>query len=355
VDVVRSRLKNQCIEPHDLARPVDAVRWLVASQAQDFALAKWAVALRTHDAGDADLERDLDDGEILRTHLLRPTWHFVAREDIRWLLALTAPRVGMANQSIYRKEGLDPGTRAKALDVVAHALEDGRPRTRDELRDALAQAGITAAGHRLAYILMAAELEALLCSGPRHGKQHTYALLDHRAPAARALAREEALVALAVRYIASRGPATVHDFAKWSGLTIADARTAFEGTTAQHADVDGAVSWWTTAEERPRSAVSAHLLSIYDEYISSYRDRSALGDRADAQRLLAMGNALTAVLIVNGRIAGTWKREVAKATVHVAVAPFRALGDEEHGAVVQAAERYARFVGSDRTLTVEVG
>jgi len=216
VSIARERLRNQRIGGRPLKRAVDVVRWLVASQAQDFAGAKWALGLRMSGATDAAVESDFDDGAILRTHIMRPTWHFVTQGDIRWMLALTAPRVNAVNAHRYRELELDTATFRKTNAALAKALEGGRQLTRDELRELLARARITVAGQRMAHIMMRAELDAVVCSGARRGKQFTYALLDERAPRARSLSHDDALVELSRRYFPSRGPATVQDFAKWS-------------------------------------------------------------------------------------------------------------------------------------------
>src|SRR5690349_15894308 len=202
-DIPRERLRSQHIDGRPLKRPVDVVRWLVASQAQDFAGAKWALGLRARNTTNAAVEREFNAGVILRTHVMRPTWHFVAQEDIRWILALTAPRVNAQNAPYYRRAGLDAPTLKGATTALTRALSGERYLTRDELREVLARARISADGLRLAYILMHAELDAAICSGPRRGKQLTYALLDERAPGTRSLARADALAELARRYFPS--------------------------------------------------------------------------------------------------------------------------------------------------------
>ena len=200
------------------------MRWLGAVQAQDYHGAKWALALRTRGVDSAALDRAFDAGAFLRTHVMRPTWHFVAPEDLRWLLALTGPRVHAVNAHPYRAFELDAPLFRRAHALLTRALRGGRSLTRLELATALEAGGIAARGQRLAYIVMHAEIDALVCSGPMRGKQHTYMLLEERVPPAPALARDEALATLARRYFTSHGPATAHDFAWWSGLTVADAR-----------------------------------------------------------------------------------------------------------------------------------
>lgn len=352
-DIARERMRRQRIEGPPLGRAVDVVRWLVASQAQDFAGAKWALGLRTRGDDDDAVERAFDSGAILRTHMMRPTWHFVAREDIRWMLALTAPRVNAVNAPRYRALGLDGATLARSTAALARALEGGRQLTRDELRVVLARARIATDGQRMAHILMHAELDAVVCSGPRRGRQFTYALLDERAPRARVLARNDALAELAGRYFASRGPATVQDFAKWSGLTVAQARQGQEAVGARlRREVAGGATYWSAG---PPAKVgsgppTAHLLSIYDEYISSYRDRSAICDPADGKRLVGMGAALGYVLVVGGRIAGTWRRTISGQSVAIELTRFRSLRRGEERAVAGAARRFAGFLGASEVL-----
>ncbi|HSJ52566.1 MAG TPA: winged helix DNA-binding domain-containing protein, partial [Anaerolineae bacterium] len=224
-EIAWRRLANQWITEPKPARPADVVARLGAVQAQDYAGAKWAVGLRLQGATDDDIDRSFAAGEILRTHVLRPTWHFVLPADIRWMLELTAPRVHAASAYMVRKLELDEDTFRRSNDALARALEGGHHLTRQELRGVLEQAGIAVHdGLRLGYLMMQAELDGVVCSGPRRGKQFTYALLAERAPQARRLDRQEALAELAGRFFATRGPATVHDLAKWSSLTVADAR-----------------------------------------------------------------------------------------------------------------------------------
>ena len=336
------------------ASPGDVVHRLAAVQAQDYAGAKWAVGMRLSGAGDVDVEQAYDDGAILRTHMLRPTWHFCAPEDIRWLLMLTAPRVHAINAGQYRRHGLVPAIMRKAHRAIARALEGGIALTRDELRGVLARARIdTGFDQRMAYILMAAELDGLICSGPRRGRQFTYALLEERMPPEPMLTRDEALVELAGRFFHTRGPATPHDFAKWSGLTLADARMALDvvGATLEHESIGGRTLWFPAIRPPRHTGHEAHLLSIYDEFVSGYRDRRDIGDPAHATLLTGMGNALQFLIVLDGRVRGTWKRSITSRSVEIALAPFVRLRTGEGRAVRQAAERYGAFLGLSVRLT----
>jgi len=346
-DIAPARLSNQLLGKRKYKTPGEVVAWLGAVQAQDFAAAKWALGLRMHEATDADIEKAFTGGAILRTHVMRPTWHFVVPQDICSLLTLTAPRVHAANAHMYRKLELDDDLLSRCHAVFTKALRGKEFLTRTELADRLTENRIKAAGLRLAYMIMHAELEALICSGPRRGKQFTYALLEERAPQTKKLRRDEALAQWTLRYFAGHGPAQLKDFAWWSGLTLQDAQQGLDLAAPQLAQeiIDGNTYWFSpnTKTVKPK-APAALFLSIYDEYTIAYKDRSALGGEQYSEKLLAMGNALTSVLILDGKIAGTWKRVVNKGRVEITMNPFRPLRKDEHEAIKAAATRYGEFL-----------
>jgi hypothetical protein len=343
------RLFSQQLIGPKATKPADVLKWLCAVQAQDYAGAKWAIGMRMQRATDEDVEQDFAAGKILRTHLLRPTWHFVTPDDIRWLLKLTAPRVHAANAHMYRKIGLDSAIFKRSRSVLIRALQGGQQLTRDELRVVFQKNRIlTDVDMRMTYLMMNAELDGLVCSGMRRGKQFTYALLDERVPLTRNLERDQALAELARRFFASRGPATVHDFAKWSGLTVTDARTGLESVKhdLECEIADGKEYWLGSSNQGAfRRSRTAHLLSIYDEYFSGYKDRSAVINREDASRLSAMDNALGYVVVMGGQVVGTWKRRFEKDIVVIKTAIFRQLSTAEDRAVKAAARTYGDFLG----------
>ena len=350
LDIAHRRLFSQRLLGAKLETPNDVVSWLGAVQAQDYAGAKWALAMRAPGTTDADVEQAFASGAILRTHLLRPTWHFITPADIRWVLSLTAPRVQATNAYMYRKLGLDAAAFRRSNDTLLRALQGGQHLTREELRDVLHAAGVPADGEfRMGYLMMRAELDGILCSGPRRGNQFTYALLDERVPPNAALDREEALASLAHRFFSSRGPATVQDFAKWSGMTATDARKGLEGVKERldSETADGKTYWFAPSTKRTakQRAPTAHLLSIYDEYVSGYKDRSAIVSARNGARLIAMGNALTSIVVVNGQITGTWKRRVEKGTAVITIELFDRLTKAEHQALEAAVQAYGDFLG----------
>ena len=193
--------------------PLQVVDRLGVLQGQEFAYAKWSVAQRTKGAGDADIQALFDEGAILRTHLLRPTWHFVTATDVRWILELTAPRVHALNAYMYRQLDIDPKQLAKSNRLLSKHLAGSAHLTRKEIAAILEGSGIEASGLRLGYFLMRAELDGLICSGAMRGKQQTYALLEERAPNAETLGPDAALAELTRRYFTTRGPATIKDYA----------------------------------------------------------------------------------------------------------------------------------------------
>jgi hypothetical protein len=359
LDIPRARLDNQLLGSEKKRTPGEVVAWLGAVQAQDFAAAKWAIGMRLQRPTDAEVEKAYNAGRILRTHVMRPTWHFLTPQDIRAVLALTAHRVRAGSAPMHRKLELDGRLLSRCHRVLGEALRGGRHLTRAELADRLAAARIEARGQRLAYILMEAEFAALICSGPRKGKQFTYALLEERVPKARALSSEEALAQWTFRYFLGHGPAQAKDFAWWSGLTLQEAQHGIELAKSKllRETVQGKTYWRSPGGDgqgqdgdRP-SAGGALLLSIYDEYTIAYRDRSALGPERHLERLISMGNALTSVLILDGIIAGTWKRVLAKAKVELTVSPFQALRKAEMEAIEAAAAGYAVFLRLPLTLS----
>jgi hypothetical protein len=354
-EVAARRLRTQRLTGEPFASAADAVRWLGAVQSQDYAGAKWALGLRTRGLRDGDLDRLFDQGSILRTHLMRPTWHFVLPGDIRWLLELTAPRVEAALAYGDRGLELDGAVLARSQAVMEAAVGDGSHLTRGELGAALERSGIPASGQRLAHLLMHAELDGILVSGPRRGRQFTYALLDERAPNARRLDREEALAELTRRYFTGHGPAQVQDFTWWSGLTAADARRglALAGRDLAHEVIAGK-SHWSSPDVHPalEGGPIVHLLPNYDEFLVAYRDRTAALDPARELDTspLPRGSILAHVVVVDGQVRGGWKRRLEGRQVVVALDRLDALDATEAAALQQAAGDLQRFLGVPVTI-----
>jgi hypothetical protein len=342
------RLRNQRITGARHRRPADVVAWCGAVQAQEFEPAKWALGLRMQDGAlNAEIDRAFARGQILRTHVLRPTWHFVTPADIRWLLELTAPRIQRSMAPYNRRLDLDARTLSRGARVLERSLRDGQQLTRAELRERLERARLAMTGARLAQLLMHAELDGVICSGPRRGRQFTYALLAERAPRARRLGRDEALAELTRRYFTSHGPATLRDFAWWSGLRIADGKRGVEINTARREEAGGLIYWSIdTGRTAPLRHQRVHLLPIYDEYLNAYRDRDAVphGPRVVTGRS-GESVAFQHAILLDGQVAGTWRVSRTPDRLIVAATLFRPLAGRARRALIEAAERFERFQG----------
>ena len=317
-------------------------------QAQDYIGAKWAVGLRTVGATHADVEQAVTRGDILRTHVLRPTWHFVLPEDIRWMLALTGPRIAGAMASYNRKMGLTPAVFQRSNAAIEKALRDGAHLTRAEIGEFLRRERVRVhTPQHLGRMMMNAEVEGIVCSGACRGNKFTYGLLDLRAPSTAAIDRDEALSRLADRYFTSHGPATVHDFSWWSGLSVGDVRRAIEirGKSLTEVMVAGVTMFMVERSSASASAEgSAHLLPNYDEYFIGHRDRSAIGRRMKGVHLVTGGDSsITHVAIVGGELVGGWKRAATETGMTAMLSVNARLTREERALLERERARFAAF------------
>jgi hypothetical protein len=347
-------MHNQRLWGPPLDGPAAVVRHFGAMQAQEFAVARWSIAQRAGGRDAAGIDRLIADGTIVRTHILRPTWHFVLAEDMPWLIGLSAPRVHAVNRHYYHQFGLPADLLARTDDLLRAWLAGGEHLTRKEVAARLAAEGIAASGLQLGYMLMHAELEAILCSGAPRGKQQTYAAFDRRVPPAAPWERDRALAELTRRYFTAHGPATVRDFAWWSGLTIADCRRGLELAAAHLRDevVDGRSYWSAPAppgDSPPSPRVD--LVQAYDEHIVAYsesKDVLALPPVLLPSRRRGDGTIPTPylhALLLDGRVIGHWRPTLKRTAVEIATQLYRPISDPERAALAAAAARYARFVG----------
>ncbi len=351
--IVQQRLANQRVTQNGQRDPARLVSWLGAVQAQEFGPAKWGLGLRLP-AGitDAKIQRAFDAGRILRTHVMRPTWHFVTPADIGWMLELTGASVHRRMATYDRQLGLDKSTFMRAAKVCERVLRDGNFLTRAELGKYFAGAGLPGSGWALGHIALYIEAEGVICSGPRREKQSTYALLAERAPRAERLSREEALAELAQRYFRSHGPATLRDYVWWSGLATRDAKRGLEMIRARELTVDR-TSYWTLGASRVRPRRQpVQLLPVYDEYLVAYRDRVAVPHGPSMLRTRAGGYVqFQHALVIGGQVAGTWRAVAQRDRVDVNVAPLRPLTTAETRAVRREVARYERFLGVPVSLS----
>ena len=341
--------------------PEDVVRRHGAMQAQEYPLAKWAIGQRADGLVDADVDRALSDGSIVRTHVLRPTWHFVARDDLRWLLALTGPRVQRTAQRRLRQLGLDGRTIARCEVAIRSALEGGNRLTRNELGEVLDRAKVDRSGQRLPWVILHCELEAIICSGGLTGKQHTYALVDERVPNDKSFHRDQALAELARRYLTGHGPATVQDLRWWSSLTVADIRQALAmlGSDVVREEIEG-IEFWSLASQSggPSPKGGVQLLHAFDELIVGYTQSRYVGDpRAEMARAAWTDRSLPqGHLLRDGSVAGFWRRSMKSDAVAVEALLYDRVNPPVLRALRKAVGDLARFVGRRPELkTVVLG
>lgn len=317
------------------------VEWMGAVQGQEYAQTKWGLGLRLPHLTDIDIEIELAEGKILRTHLLRPTWHFVSAKDIHWLLQLTAPRVHAANRYMYYKLELDSKVFNRCNDIMSKSLQGGNQLTRDDINEEFKKHKVIATGHRLSYIMMYAELEGIVCSGAMQGNQFTYALLDERVKHKKSLGTVEALAELGTRYFKSRNPATIRDFVTWSGLTISDCKKAIEmiRPVLKKVVVEQQEYFYNPEiSVNEKKVDKIYTLPIYDEFIMGYKDRSAI--------MTLKGTTpfrYDSMIVFEGQVIGTWKRTVSKKEIDVECDFFKPLSKSLGKEFMEAVTHFSDF------------
>lgn len=349
--IALQRLYQQRLSRNPMASPGEVVTWLGAVQAQDYLGSLWAIGLRVEHATEADIERAIADRTIVRTWPMRGTLHFVAPEDVRWMLELLTPRVIARNAEPYRRVGLDEAIFSRSCDILVKELQGGKQLSRNAIYKTLNAAGISTGGLRGLFILGWLAQKGVICFGARNGKQHTFTLLEEWAPTARTMGREESLAELARRYFTSHGPATLQDFAWWSGLPAADARSGLELVKTQlvQEDIRGQ-SYWRAPSTLPLSPTqsSAYLLPPFDEYTVAYTDRR---DVLDPVYIQQAGYGIGPTMVLDSQIVGTWKRTIKKDGILIEARPLTPLGKAEISLFEDTAERYGEFLGMPVTLS----
>lgn len=346
-EIIAHRLINQRIAESEFKEPAKLVSWMVAMQAQVWDMAKWAIGLRVSGSSNASIELAFDEGLILRTHVMRPTWHFVSPADIRWLLKLTGPRVHAVNAYMYRQTGLDTKKLNRSANLLAKALVDGKYLTRDELKTSLDPIKLSKNGVQLACVMMFAELEGVICSGPRIGKQFSYALMDERVPNNKTFTREDSLAEFTKRYFQSRGPATLQDFSVWSGLSMKDVRDGVEMISSiLQKDICEDKEYFFIGSELKELKIpqTTFLMPDYDEYGMAYKNRDAMIDpEVISMQKLTKDQAYSHFIIVDGKVAGTWRRSQSGKELALETNYFTPLSKTKEQAVDRAMKKYLKF------------
>ena len=320
---------------------------MLAMQAQDYAGALWSIGLRTASATRAGIEAIHETGAFVRSWPMRGTLHFVAADDLPWMLSLTGERMVRAAEGRRRQLELDGGQFDRAERIARERMAGATTVSRAELLAAFELGGLPTAGQRGVHILgQLAQTAVIVLVG-----QNEWALLEHRVPSPRTLERADALREFALRYFSSHGPATVHDFAWWSSLTLGDARAGLAAAREQldELEVDGTSYYLRPGLEPAAGAV--RLLAGFDEYLLGYSDRSAPLAGAHSSVIVPGGNGMfLSTVIVNGEVVGSWRRTQRTKRVEVETMPFDTFGATTRAGIATAARRYGRFLGVPVTV-----
>ncbi|MGC4016335.1 MAG: winged helix DNA-binding domain-containing protein [Luteolibacter sp.] len=354
-DLRRLRLLAQGI-----GHPVDDAGAVVSSlgavQAQDYLAAVWAIGLRVVGATEEIIEQNVRDRKIVRTWSMRGTLHFVAPEDVRWMLALLTPRLIAGAATRHRQLELDETVFSRSRALLEKALRGGKLLTRDAAYALLERSRISCSGQRGYHILWKLSQESVLCCGPREDRQPTFALLDEWVPQSRALEGDEALAEIARRYFTGHGPATLADFVWWTGLKVTEARRglAVVAPELEKIHMDGENYWMSRSLIGTRTSVQGvHLLPSFDEFLLGYKDRSAVLDPAHATGIVPGNNGMfLPMLVVDGKIVGTWKRAIGRRRVTVSLGSFGTLPKSRSRAIHAAAARYGEFLSLPLDIAV---
>ena len=350
------RLCQQQITSSDFQTARELINWKGAMQAQEFNHAKWAVGLRLSNFTEKQIEEAFNRGEILRTHLMRPTWHFVSPEDIYWLVGLSAKQIKSAMKARNWQLELTEEDFKTSQEVMVKALEGNHYLTRDELSEFLNAAGISTKEQRLPHILMEAEIDRVICSGPMKGKKQTYALLEERVPNKIELTTDEALALLARKYFTSHGPATLADFTWWSGLPVSQARkaVALNNNHLLSETINDEIYWFSENHYTIPQPDSAFLLPAFDEYLVSYKNREAAISVDHHAKAVSKNGIFWPILIINGKVSGLWKHSIKKDQLLLEFEFFRSILSKEKGEVEKAIRIFKKFKEVDNLVLKSV-
>jgi hypothetical protein len=351
-----ARLISQKITAPEFSHAKDVVTWMGAMQAQDYAMAKWAIGVRMTGATDKNVQSALDKGEILRIHLLRPTWHFVAAEDIYWMLQLSAHKIKSSLKTRHKGLGLAESVHLKLQKIIVKELSGNVILTRDELAIEFKKAGIRTDENRLSHILFRAEMDGIVCSGPMKGKKLSYSLLGERVPRTRELSRDEALAELAKRYFLSRCPATIQDFIWWSNLSPSEARKAidlvkplfiFESFDSTEYLLPNSFSGALAKNN------SVHLLPAFDEFLISYRNRSSSLSKVHNKKTISDNGIFYPIIVVNGQVSGVWKRTFQKNKINIETDLYYPANKQINNMLTKKLDMFGKFLNMETEIKLK--
>lgn len=353
-EIAKYRLANQQIAATKLKTANDIVCWMGAMQAQDFAMAKLAIGVRLPNSTEKTIDSAFNNGEILRTHLLRPTWHFVSADDIYWLLELTAPQVKTKLRSSNNRLNLSEKIFTKSNSIIEKAFESQKELTREELKTKLEEASILINENRLSHLLINAELDGIICSGSVTGNKQSYVILSDRIPKKKIFTRDEALAELAKKYFTSRSPATLKDFTWWSGLSTTSARQALDSVKSSFVSekINSEIYWFVDPVDLPtKEKITINLLPAFDEYIISYQDRTAVLPPEHLQKTVTANGIFWPVILLNGQVIGKWKRMIKKDKVLIEIELFQPQHKATRDQIEKTANEIGGFLNKETVVT----
>ena len=347
-DVSNIRLVNQQIEASTFEEGKDLVSWMGAMQAQDYAMATWAIGLRLPGVTEKLIQEDINRGTILRTHLLRPTWHFVSADDIWWILDLTAAQVRIKSGSRLKELGISSEVALKSNQVIESAFTNHQYLTREELYFEMEQNKVSGGKDRWSHLIFLAELEGILCSGIKKDKNQTYAILGDRVPRPASISKDEALGKLAFKYFSSHSPATLMDFIWWSGLSVTAAKRALEIIKPGFISETIADQEFWLPEHFSMSTPevpSVYLLPAFDQFLIGYKDRTAAFPLEHHSKAFTNNGIFHPVIVVNGQVKGLWKRTIKKDKVYFEPKFFKPVSKDILDLTKKSARKFAEFLG----------
>lgn len=346
-DIRSIRLYNHLLTAHQLKSPKEIVSWMGAMQAQNYPMAKWGIGVRLPDVTNEMVEQAINEGEIIRTHIMRPTWHFVSSDDIHWMLELTAPRIKPIVLSYCKLSGEDESLLNKMVRLVEKILTKESHLTRQEIGVLLEAEGYVTDQYKLNHIMLWAELEGVACNGKIKGGKQTYSLLQEKVPKIITLTKEESLEKLARNYFTSHAPATLKDFVWWSGLLTSDARKAIECIKHDFISetIDSETYWFKANTQLPNDngVPSALLLPAFDEYIVGYKGRTDILKEEHNRTVITKTGIFSPATVLNGEIIGTWKNKPVKGKSDTDLTFFRKEKKETHHLFTSQSEMYTAF------------
>jgi hypothetical protein len=352
-EIARYRLRNQQIAQSGFKTAKQLVAWMGAIQAQDVSMAKWAIGIRLPESTEKIIDSAIDTGEVIRTHLLRPTWHFVSCNDIYWMLELSANQIKASMKSRDKELELSEVVYKKSYSVLEKSFSTIKNLSREDLVTELSRAKIPTNENRASHILMRAELDGLICSGSIKNSKQTYALLQEKVPVMKRLKHEESLAQLAQNYFKSHGPATIQDFTWWSGLPASQARFALESVKAffYHEKIGDKQYWFPDLKyDQMPDRSKVYLMPAYDEFIISYKDRSSSLIVEDHKKAVSTNGIFRPIIVIDGKVEGIWKRTIQKDKIVLETRFFRKPGKKIKSRVDKAILSYGKFLKNEKEI-----